>query len=143
MSPGELRAEKPDDVLFSGSVGRQPLDFCEVDLLFDNSDSAWPDLPYSEVSIARRLTRGGEGQYLVNKTPVRRIDAVELLSAVGLGAGLRSVISQGRVETVLNSKPSERRELIEAATALGPSKRRPPPAELHLARVAIPVPHSP
>ena len=56
MSPGELRAEKPDDVLFSGSVGRQPTDFCEVDLLFDNADGAWPDLPYSEVSVARRLT---------------------------------------------------------------------------------------
>ena len=55
LSPHELRAEKPDDVLFSGSAGRQPTDFCEVDLLFDNSDSAWPDLPYSEVSISRGL----------------------------------------------------------------------------------------
>ncbi|HEV7639886.1 MAG TPA: AAA family ATPase, partial [Gaiellaceae bacterium] len=140
MSPGELRAEKPDDVLFAGSTtGRNPSDFCEVDLLFDNSDSAWPDLPYSEVSIARRLTRGGEGQYLVNKTPVRRIDVVELLSDVGLGGGLRSVISQGRVETVLNSKPSERRELIEEAAGLGRFKRRRHRAELKLARVGIQV----
>jgi len=139
MSPGELRAEKPDDVLFAGSVGRQATDFCEVDLLFDNSDSAWPDLPYSEVSISRRLTRGGEGQYLVNKTPVRRIDVVELLSDVGLGGGLRSVISQGRVETVLNSKPSERRELIEEAAGLGRFKRRRHRAELKLARVGIQV----
>jgi chromosome segregation protein len=139
MSPGELRAEKPDDVLFAGSAGRQPIDFCEVDLLFDNSDSAWPDLPYSEVSISRRLTRGGEGQYLVNKTPVRRIDVVELLSDVGLGGGLRSVISQGRVETVLNSKPSERRELIEEAAGLGRFKRRRHRAELKLARVGIQV----
>ena len=137
MSPGELRAEKPDDVLFSGSVGRQPTDFCEVDLLFDNADGEWPDLPYSEVSVARRLNRGGEGQYLVNKTPVRRIDLVELLSDVGLGGGLRSVISQGRVETVLNSKPSERRELIEEAAGLGRFKRRRHRAELKLARVAI------
>ncbi len=139
MSPGELRAEKPDDVLFSGSVGRQPTDFCEVDLLFDNADGEWPDLPYSEVSVARRLTRGGEGQYLVNKTPVRRIDLVELLSDVGLGGGLRSVISQGRVETVLNSKPSERRELIEEAAGLGRFKRRRHRAELKLARVAVQV----
>ena len=113
MSPGELRAEKPDDVLFAGSAGRQQTDLCEVDLLFDNSDGQWPDLPFSEVSVARRLHRGGEGQYLVNKAAVRRIDLVELLSDVGLGGGLRSVISQGRVETVLNSKPAERRELIE------------------------------
>ena len=139
MSPGELRAEKPDDVLFAGSVGRTPLDFAEVDLLFDNSDGAWPDLPYSEVSITRRLHRGGEGQYLVNKTAVRRIDLVELLSDVGLGGGLRSVISQGRVETVLNSKPAERRELVEEAAGLGRFKRRRHRAELKLARVAVQV----
>src|SRR4051794_25400781 len=139
MSPGELRAEKPDDVLFAGAAGRQAVDSCEVDLLFDNSDDAWPDLPYSEVSVARRLTRGGEGQYLVNRTPVRRIDLVELLSDVGLGGGLRSVISQGRVETVLNSKPAERRELIEEAAGLGRFKRRRHRAELKLARVAVQV----
>ena len=139
MSPGELRAEKPDDVLFAGSVGRQQTDLCEVDLLFDNADGAWPELPYSEVSVARRLQRGGEGQYLVNRTPVRRIDLVELLSDVGLGGGLRSVISQGRVETVLNSKPHERRELIEEAAGLGRFKRRKHRAELKLARVGIQV----
>jgi chromosome segregation protein len=140
MSPGELRAEKPDDVLFAGSTtGRSAVDFAEVDLLFDNSDGAWPDLPYSEVSVARRLHRGGEGQYLVNKTAVRRIDLVELLSDVGLGGGLRSVISQGRVETVLNSKPAERRELIEEAAGLGRFKRRRHRAELKLARVGIQV----
>jgi chromosome segregation protein len=139
MSPAELRAEKPDDVLFAGSVGHQPLDTCEVDLLFDNADGAWPDLPYSEVLVQRRLHRGGEGQYLINKTPVRRVDLVELLSDVGLGGGLRSVISQGRVETVLNSKPSERRELIEEAAGLGRFKRRRHRAELKLARVEIQV----
>jgi chromosome segregation protein len=140
MSPGELRAEKPDDILFAGSTtGRAPVDFAEVDLLFDNSDGAWPDLPFSEVSVARRLHRGGEGQYLVNKAAVRRIDLVELLSDVGLGGGLRSVISQGRVETVLNSKPAERRELIEEAAGLGRFKRRRHRAELKLARVAVQV----
>jgi len=140
MSPGELRAEKPDDVLFVGSTtGRSPVDFAEVDLIFDNTDGAWPDLPFSEVSVARRLHRGGEGQYLVNKAAVRRIDLVELLSDVGLGGGLRSVISQGRVETVLNSKPAERRELIEEAAGLGRFKRRRHRAELKLARVAVQV----
>ncbi|HTR32718.1 MAG TPA: AAA family ATPase [Gaiellaceae bacterium] len=140
MSPGELRAEKPDDVLFAGSTtGRSPVDFAEVDLLFDNSDGAWPDLPYSEVSVARRLHRGGEGQYLVNRAAVRRLDLVELLSDVGLGGGLRSVISQGRVETVLNSKPAERRELIEEAAGLGRFKRRRHRAELKLARVSVQV----
>jgi chromosome segregation protein len=139
MAPHELRAEKPDDILFAGSAGRQPVDFAEVDLLFDNSDNAWPDLPYSEVSVTRRMSRGGEGQYLVNKTPVRRLDLIELLSDVGLGGGLRSVLSQGRVETVLYSKPAERRELIEEAAGLGRFKRRRHRAELKLARVAVQV----
>jgi chromosome segregation protein len=139
MSPGELRAEKPDDILFAGSAGRQAIDHAEVELVFDNADGAWPDLPYSEVSVMRKLARGGEGQYLVNRAGVRRLDLVELLSDVGLGGGLRSVISQGRVETVLNSKPAERRELIEEAAGLGRFKRRRHRAELKLSRVQIQV----
>src|ERR671935_750406 len=139
LSPHELRAEKPDDVLFAGSAGRKPVDFCEVELVFDNEDGTWSELPFAEVSLARRLHRGGEGQYLVNRAAVRRIDLVELLSDVGLGGGLRSVISQGRVETVLNSKPAERRELVEEAAGLGRFKRRRHRAELKLARVATQV----
>ena len=139
LAPHELRAEKPDDVLFAGSGSRGAVDFCEVELVFDNEDSAWPELPFSEVSVTRRLHRGGEGQYLVNRAPVRRIDLVELLSDVGLGGGLRSVISQGRVELVLSSKPVERRELVEEAAGLGRFKRRRHRAELKLARVATQV----
>ena len=139
LSPHELRAEKPDDVLFAGSTTRKPVAYCEVELVFDNEDGAWPELPYAEVSIARRLHRGGEGQYLVNRSPVRRLDLVELISDVGLGGGLRSVISQGSVESVLGAKPSERRELIEAAAGLGRFKLRRHRAELKLARVATQV----
>ncbi len=139
LSPHELRAEKPDDVLFAGSSGRAPVDFCEVELIFDNEDGAWPDLPFAEVSLARRLHRGGEGQYLVNRAAVRRIDLVELLSDVGLGGGLRSVISQGSVESVLGAKPAERRSLVEEAAGLGRFKLRRHRAELKLARVAIQV----
>src|SRR6187431_1708404 len=139
LSPHELRAEKPDDVLFAGSTTRKPVEFCEVELIFDNEDGAWPDLPFSEVSVSRRLQRGGEGQYLVNRAAVRRIDLVELLSDVGLGGGLRSVISQGSVESVLGAKPSERRELVEEAAGLGRFKRRRHRAELKLARVATQV----
>src|SRR5205823_3458852 len=104
-----------------------------------NADGAWPDLPFAEVAVARRLHRGGEGQYVVNRAAVRRIDLVELLSDVGLGGGLRSVISQGRVETVLSSRPAERRELVEEAAGLGRFKRRRHRAELKLARVATQV----
>jgi chromosome segregation protein len=140
MSPSELRAEKPDDVLFAGSTSAKPVDYCEVELVFDNSDGGFgEELDFSEVSIARRLHRGGEGQYLVNRAAVRRLDLVELLADVGLGGGLRSVISQGRVESVLNSKPHERRELIEQAAGLGRFKSRRHRAELKLTRVGIQV----
>ena len=138
MAPSELRAEKPDDVLFAGGGGRSPEDFCEVELLFDNPDGEGP-LPYSELSVARRLHRGGEGQYLLNRTAVRRIDLVELLADLGLGGGMHSIIGQGRVEEILGSKPEERRELLEEAAGLGRFKRRKHRAELKLARVAIQV----
>src|SRR5262249_37761938 len=85
LAPTELRAEKPDDVIYAGSGGRTPADFCEVELQFDNS-SGLGAIEFSELSIARRLHRGGEGQYLVNRAPVRRIDLVELLAALGRGA---------------------------------------------------------
>ncbi|HET7044009.1 MAG TPA: AAA family ATPase, partial [Gaiellaceae bacterium] len=140
LAPSELRAEKPDDVLFAGSPRGKPVDFCEVELLFDNADGGFgEELGFSEISIARRLHRGGEGQYLINRAAVRRLDLVELLSDVGLGGGLRSVISQGRVEAVLSSKPGERRELIEQAAGLGRFKSRRHRAELKLARVAVQV----
>ncbi len=104
LSPHELRAEKPDDVLFAGSPGRPPADFCEVELLFENEDGAIEDLDFSEVSVARRLHRGGEGQYLVNRATVRRTDLVELLADVGLGGSHGSVISQGKVEEILGEQ---------------------------------------
>jgi chromosome segregation protein len=139
LSPNELRAEKPDDVLFAGSPGHAAVDFCEVELLFDNEDGALPELDFSEISIARRLHRGGEGQYLINRAPVRRTDLVELLADVGLGGSHGSVISQGKVEEILASKPAERRALIEDAAGLGKFKRRRHRAELKLARVQVQV----
>ena len=138
LSPSELRAEKPDDVLFAGAANRGPADFCEVELLFDNSDGTLA-VDYAELAIARRLHRGGEGQYLVNRTPVRRLDLVELLADLGLGQGMHSIIGQGKVEAILASRPEERRALIEEAAGLGRFKARRHRAELKLARVAVQV----
>jgi chromosome segregation protein len=138
LSPTELRAEKPDDVLFAGGGTRGPADFCEVELLFDNSDGLLP-VEYAELSVARRLHRGGEGQYLVNRAAVRRLDLVELLADLGLGQGMHSIISQGKVEAILASRPAERRALIEEAAGLGRFKARRHRAELKLARVAVEV----
>src|SRR5437667_877489 len=138
LTPSELRAEKPDDVLVVGAAGREPADFCEVELLFDNAAGDGP-IDYSELSIVRRLHRGGEGQYLVNRTAVRRIDLVELLSDLGLGGGMHSIIGQGKVEEILGSKPEERRALVEEAAGLGKFKARRHRAVLKLARVATQV----
>jgi chromosome segregation protein len=138
LSPTELRAEKPDDVLFAGGGTRGAADFCEVELLFDNADGALP-VDYAELSVARRLHRGGEGQYLVNRASVRRLDLVELLADLGLGQGMHSIISQGKVEAILASRPAERRALIEEAAGLGRFKARRHRAELKLTRVAVEV----
>jgi chromosome segregation ATPase len=136
LSPSELRAEKPDDVLYGGSGGRPAASHCQVELVLDNEDGALAGLPFAEISIMRRLHRGGEGQYLVNGAAVRRTDLVELLADVGLGGAAGSVISQGKVEEILASKPEERRALVEEAAGLGKFKRRRHRAELKLARVA-------
>jgi chromosome segregation protein len=139
LTPSELRAEKPDDVLFAGGGDRKPAAHCEVELVFDNEDGVWPELDFSEVSITRRLVRGAEGQYLVNRAPVRRTDLVELLADVGLGSAMHSIVGQGKVEQVLASKPEDRRALVEEAAGLGKFKRRRHRAELKLARVALQV----
>jgi len=138
LSPSELRAEKPEDVLFAGAAGRAPADFCSVELVFDNPAGEGP-IPFSEVSVARRLSRGGEGEYLVNGAQVRRTDLVELLADLGLGGEMHSVISQGKVEQILGSKPGDRRALIEQAAGLGRFKQRRHRAELKLSRVGVQV----
>ncbi|HET6624008.1 MAG TPA: AAA family ATPase, partial [Gaiellaceae bacterium] len=139
LTPSELRAEKPDDVLFAGGDDRKRAEHCEVELVFDNEDGAFDDLAFSEVSIARRLVRGAEGQYLVNRASVRRTDLVEILADVGLGSAMHSIVGQGKVEQVLASRPEDRRALVEEAAGLGKFKRRRHRAELKLARVALQV----
>jgi chromosome segregation ATPase len=138
LSPTELRAERPDDVLYAGSKERAAADWCEVALLFDNEDGGGP-LDVAELSVVRRLHRGGEGEYLVNGARVRRTDVVELLADLGLAGEMHSIIGQGRVEEILGSKPHERRALVEEAAGLGKFKRRRHRAELKLARVQVQV----
>ncbi len=140
LTPSAMRAEKPDDVLFAGGGDAKPADHCEVELLFDNEDGGFGGkLDYSEIAITRRLIRGGEGQYLVNRASVRRTDLVELLADVGLGGSMHSIVSQGKVDAVLASKPADRRALVEEAAGLGKFKQRKHRAELKLARVATQV----
>ncbi|MGH3013293.1 MAG: AAA family ATPase, partial [Gaiellaceae bacterium] len=138
LSPSELRAEKPDDVLYAGSKERPAADWCEVELLFDIEDGDGP-LDVAELSVVRRAHREGDGEYLVNRARVRRTDIVELLADVGLAGERHSIISQGRVEEILVSKADERRALVEEAAGLGKFKRRRHRAELKLTRVQAQV----
>jgi chromosome segregation protein len=106
LAPSELRAEKPDDVLFAGGKDRAPADYCEVELLFDNEDGALAELPFAEVSFpCGGCTGGGEGQYLVNRSPVRRTGSRRAARGRRARGQMGSIISQGRVEEILGSKP--------------------------------------
>ena len=134
-SPVQLRAPTGQDVLFAGSDSRPPAGVCEVELVLDNECGTLP-LEFSEVSVMRRLDRGGESEYLVNRARVRRLDVIELLSDTGLGREMHSVIGQGKVEEILLSKPHERRRFVEEAAGLGKYQRRRVRAESKLARVS-------
>ncbi len=123
QSAKTLRGSSMEDVIFSGSADRKALGAAEVSLTFDNSDGAIP-IDFSEVTMTRRLYRSGESEYLLNRNPCRLIDIQEMISDSGLGREMYSVISQGRLDDVLNSKPQDRRQLLEAAAGVLKHKRR-------------------
>ncbi|MHC4984452.1 MAG: AAA family ATPase, partial [Planctomycetota bacterium] len=134
QSPTAVRGSKMQDVIFSGSDKMAPSGMAEVELLIDNSSELLP-IEFTEVLVSRRLHRDGEGSYYINSSPCRLIDVTELLSDAGLGRDGHSIISQGKVDLVLESKPEERRGHIEEAAGLGKYKKRRRRAELKLAQV--------
>lgn len=123
QSAKTLRGNAMEDVIFAGSSARQAVGVAEVDLVLDNSDGTLP-LEFHEVTITRRMFRNGESEYLINQSPCRLMDVQELLHDTGLGRDTRSIISQGRLDEVLNSKPEERRSLIEEAAGVLKHKKR-------------------
>ncbi len=133
QSPLAIRGQSMQDVIFGGGHGVQARSSAEVEIVLDNSDGA-VDLPFAEVSILRRLDRAGEGEYRLNGARCRLGDVVEVLSDTGLGKETHSVISQGRVEAIVTSKPRDRRLLIEEAAGLGKHRKRRRRAQLKLER---------
>lgn len=107
-----LRGEKMQDVIFGGTSKRSPLNRAEVTIVFDNSDH-YLKTDFTEIRISRRLYRSGESNYLINGQDVRLRDIVELFMDTGLGRESFSIISQGRVEAIFNSKAEDRRTIIE------------------------------
>jgi chromosome segregation protein len=133
QSPLAVRGQSMQDVIFGGGRGVQARNSAEVEIVLDNSDGT-VDLPLSEISIVRRLDRSGEGEYRLNGARCRLVDVIEVLSDTGLGKETHSVISQGRVEAIVTSKPRDRRLLIEEAAGLGKHRKRRRRAQLKLER---------
>src|SRR4029077_1613291 len=133
QSPLAVRGQSMQDVIFGGGRGVQARAAAEVEIVLDNSDGT-VELPLSEISIVRRLDRSGEGGYSLNGARCRLTDVIEILSDTGLGKETHSVISQGRVEQIVTSKPRERRLLIEEAAGLGKHRKRRRRAQLKLER---------
>ncbi|MGI8631653.1 MAG: AAA family ATPase, partial [Solirubrobacterales bacterium] len=131
--PLAVRGQTMQDVIFAGGRGQAPRQSAEVELVLDNSDGE-ADVEFSEIAISRRLDRSGEGEYRLNGARCRLADVLEVLSDTGLGKEMHSVISQGRVEQIVLSKPGERRLLVEEAAGLGKHRKRRRRAELKLGR---------
>lgn len=118
-----LRGQAMEDVIFSGSSARQSVSMAEVTLVLDNSDGVLP-VDYNEVAITRRVYRSGESEYLINNAMCRLMDIVDILHDSGLGREMHSIISQGNLDSILSSRPEERRELIEEAAGISKHQRR-------------------
>ncbi len=133
QSPVNVRGQSMQDVIFGGAPGRQAAKGAEVELVLDDSEGSL-GLGVPEISIIRKLDRNGEGEYRLAGARCRLVDVIELLSDTGLGKEMHSVISQGRVESIVTSKPRDRRLLIEEAAGLGKHRKRRRRAQLKLLR---------
>jgi len=123
QNPRKLRGSRMGDLIFNGTVTRSPLGLAQATLVFDNSDGFLP-VPYSEVSVTRKLFRDGESEYLLNATPCRLKDITDLFMDSGIGTNAYSMMEQGRVDMIVNARPQERREIIEEAAGVSRYLRR-------------------
>lgn len=123
QSVKSLRGTRMEEVIFSGSESRKALNFAEVSLTFADA-AAFLNLDYDEITITRRLFRNGDSEYYINKSPCRLKDITELFLDTGLGKDVYSVIGQGRVDEIINSRPEERREIFEEAAGIFKYKLR-------------------
>ncbi len=123
QSARQLRGQAMEDVIFSGSSARKPVGVAEVTLVLDNSDHTLP-VDFNEVAVTRRMYRSGESEYLINSSPCRLMDIQDILHDSGLGKDTHSIISQGKLDAILQSRPEERRALIEEAAGISKHKRR-------------------
>src|SRR5688500_1648376 len=133
QSPLAVRGQVMKDVIFAGGHGVQGSKSAEVEVVIDNGDGRL-STDFSDISIVRRLNRDGDGEYRLNGARCRLVDVIEVLSDSGLGKEMHSVVSQGKVEQIVLSRPRERRLLIEEAAGLGKHRKRRRRAQLKLER---------
>lgn len=124
QSVKSLRGTSMSDVIFNGSTQRKPVNMAEVTLVFDNTRHAL-NVDFEEVEVTRRLHRNsGEADYLINKTPCRLKDIINLVMDTGLGRDSLSIISQGNISAFADAKPEDRRALFEEAAGVAKYKKR-------------------
>jgi chromosome segregation ATPase len=131
QSPGAIRGASMQDVISAGGKNTSRRREAQVEVVIDNSDGR-AATEFSEIAVERRLDRSGDGGYRLNGARARLADVTDVLSDTNLGREMHSVISQGRVETIIHSKPRDRRLLIEEAAGLGKHRKRRRRAELKL-----------
>lgn len=119
----QLRGSSMQDVIFAGTQARRPLGFAYVAITLDNSDGALP-VEYREVTVARRIYRSGESEYLLNGTVCRLRDVNELFYDTGIGKEGYSIIGQGQIDRILSDKPQDRRALFDEAAGIVKYKHR-------------------
>ncbi len=128
-----LRGSSMQDVIFNGTEKRKSLSYCEVSLVFDNTQRNF-NLDFNEIVLTRKLYRSGESEYLINRTPCRLKDIVNALHDSGIGRDGYSIIGQGKVEEIISSKPENRRAIFEEAAGISKFKSRKVEAERKLER---------
>ena len=132
QSAKQLRGAKMEDIIFAGTELRKPLGYAYVAITISNEDHKL-NVPYEEVTIARRVYRSGESEYLLNGASCRLRDIQELLFDTGIGKEGYSIIGQGQIDKILSGKPEERRELFDEAAGIVKFKKRKAAAEKNLA----------
>ncbi len=131
QSARNLRGKKMNDIVFSGSQSRKPINIAEVTLVLNNEDRTLP-IDFTEVSLTRRINRNGDSDCFINKKPCRLKDITDLLMDSGIGKDSFSMISQGKVEQIFQNKPEERRSIFEDAAGIAKYKNRKVNAERKL-----------
>lgn len=138
QSAKQLRGKTMTDVIFNGTDHRGKMSYCEVSLVFDNSDKKlFSSLPFDEVMITRKLDRSGLSEYYINRTRCRMRDIINLFHDTGVGKDGYSIIGQGKVDEIMSAKPEDRRRIFEEAAGISKFREQRREAERNLERTRL------